>query len=224
MTNATDRLLFALKRRGPCTAADLAEVLAVSPQAVREQLATLAGQDLVVYDDRVVGRGRPRRMWRVADAARARFPDTHAELTVEVIGLVRRELGEAAFDQLLAQRETRVLAHYRARLAGAATLAERLTCLADARSAEGYMAEVVAADEGGWWLVEHHCPICAAARSCQGFCRSELDVFRAVLGPDVEVTRSEHLLAGGERCVYRVTEIADREARPGTATQCQQTQ
>ncbi|MGH2578525.1 MAG: MarR family transcriptional regulator, partial [Actinomycetota bacterium] len=43
------------------------------------------------------------------------------------------------------------------------------------------------------------------ARACQGFCRSELEVFRDVLGPGVEVERVEHILAGARRCAYRIT-------------------
>jgi predicted ArsR family transcriptional regulator len=53
-------------------------------------------------------------------------------------------------------------------------------------------------------LIEHHCPICAAAKTCQGFCRSELEVFRDVLGPNVSVERESHIVAGAPRCVYRV--------------------
>jgi predicted ArsR family transcriptional regulator len=67
------------------------------------------------------------------------------------------------------------------------------------------MAEVVDADDGrGRLLIEHHCPVCDAARACQGLCRSELELFRSVLGPELEVTREQHLLSGDERCVYRV--------------------
>ena len=54
-------------------------------------------------------------------------------------------------------------------------------------------------------LVENHCPVCAAAAACQGLCRSELDVFRAVLGPSVTVERTDHILAGARRCAYEIT-------------------
>jgi predicted ArsR family transcriptional regulator len=57
---------------------------------------------------------------------------------------------------------------------------------------------------GGFLLVENHCPICAAANACQGFCSTELDLFRTVLGPSVEVERVEHIVSGDQRCAYRV--------------------
>ena len=79
-----------------------------------------------------------------------------------------------------------------------------MAALAQARSAEGYMAEVDTGDDGSLLLIENHCPICAAARQCQQFCRSELEVFQRVLGPDCAVGRVEHMLAGARRCVYLI--------------------
>jgi predicted ArsR family transcriptional regulator len=55
--------------------------------------------------------------------------------------------------------------------------------------------------------VENHCPICAAAKQCQKFCRSELDLFQRVLGPDCSVGRVEHMLEGARRCVYVIKQI-----------------
>lgn len=66
------------------------------------------------------------------------------------------------------------------------------------------MAEARSAGRGEFLLVENHCPVCAAAQACQGLCRGELDLFRAVLGPEVEVERIDHILAGARRCSYRV--------------------
>ena len=54
-------------------------------------------------------------------------------------------------------------------------------------------------------LVEHHCPICVAAATCQGLCRTELEVFQATLGEDALVEREQHLLSGDQRCAYRIT-------------------
>ncbi|NHZ84221.1 transcriptional regulator, partial [Massilia sp. CCM 8695] len=71
---------------------------------------------------------------------------------------------------------------------------------------EGYMARVEA-DAQGWLLIEDHCPICVAARSCQGFCRSELQLFAEVAGLDATVTREQHVLAGATRCVYRIAPL-----------------
>jgi predicted ArsR family transcriptional regulator len=76
--------------------------------------------------------------------------------------------------------------------------------LAELRSEEGYMADWRVLPDGSYVLSENHCPICAAARLCQGFCRSELAVFRSALGPSVTVERAEHILLGARRCAYRI--------------------
>ena len=73
------------------------------------------------------------------------------------------------------------------------------------RTGEGYLAEVVDAPDGdGLLLIEHHCPICDAAKACTNLCSAELDLFRDVLGPDVEVIRTQHLIQGDQRCAYRL--------------------
>ena len=65
------------------------------------------------------------------------------------------------------------------------------------------MAEV-RRDGRDFLFIENHCPICAAATACQGFCATELDLFRSALGPGVTVERAEHILSGDRRCAYRI--------------------
>jgi predicted ArsR family transcriptional regulator len=197
-----DRLLLLLKTRGPLSTRALAEALEISVPAVRQQLASLGDQVTSASVNR--GVGRPARLWRLTPAARSRFPDTHAQMTVRLIDLVEAGLGTTALERVLNLHTERSLVDYRERLSGSRTLGARLRRLARIRSDEGYMAEV-RRDGDAWLLIEHHCPICAAAERCQGFCRSELVLFRAVLGDGVVVTRAEYLLDGGERCAYRIT-------------------
>jgi predicted ArsR family transcriptional regulator len=164
---------------------------------------------LLAADTERRGVGRPTRLWHLTDAGHARFPDTHAELTLRLIDAVRSALGEAALERLIRIREAETLQAYRGAVADAHKLADRLARLSEIRSREGYMAEW-RADGAGFLLLENHCPICAAATACQGFCRSELDVFRTVLGPGVSVERTDHILAGARRCAYRIVPISPR--------------
>ena len=86
-------------------------------------------------------------------------------------------------------------------------VAVRLQRLAELRTAEGYLAEVVS-DDDGHVLVEHHCPVRDAAGACEGLCGAELELFRNVLGPGVSVERAQHLLSGDGRCAYRISEVS----------------
>lgn len=203
---ARDKLLFALKQRGPQTTAALARRLSVTEVAVRQHLSKLADEGLVRFDERPGGVGRPARLYTLTAAAAARFPDTHADLTVELLDAARKVFGDEGVDRLVTERSRRQLEGYRARLPREdAPLDARVAALARVRSEEGYMAEVAREADGAFLLVENHCPICAAATACQGLCRDELTVFRRVLGRDARVERTEHALAGARRCAYRIT-------------------
>ena len=142
------------------------------------------------------------------------FPDRHAELTVELIASIRDALGEKGLAKVIGTRARAQEAGYRDLLPDTTgtPVAERVARLAEVRTAEGYLAEVVTEPDGAVLLVEHHCPIADAARTCRGLCQSELELFRAVLGDDVVVERTQHLLAGDLRCAYRVRQRATAPA------------
>jgi predicted ArsR family transcriptional regulator len=125
-------------------------------------------------------------------------------MTLELIDAAREEFGDAGLDRLVARRERVMAAAYSEALAGAVSLERRLALLAAVRANEGYMAEWKRLEDGSFLLAENHCPICAAAAACQGFCRSELAMFQALLAP-ARVERTEHVLAGARRCAYRIT-------------------
>ena len=202
-----DRILLALKTRGPLSTAELGRILGVTGEAARQQLVRLEAEGLVEGRRETGGVGRPPQSWSLTAQAQGRFPDTHPELTVQLIGSIERTLGAAALDRVIDARQEQQRKVYLEALAGARTLRDRLQRLAAVRSAEGYMAAVRKAGDG-YLLIENHCPICAAARACQGFCRSELELFQDVLGEEIEVERVEHVLAGGRRCAYRIRKAA----------------
>lgn len=208
--SAAERMLLQVKTRGPVSTAQLAQLLDMTPEAARQQVHKLLAAGLVAgQQEAAAGVGRPRQNWVLTEAGHRRFPDTHAQLTVQLIGSIRQLFGEDGLDRLIGQREADARATYRRACTGK-TLARRLEQLVAVRSAEGYMARLERVERdgeqaGGWLLAEDHCPICAAARSCQGFCRSELQLFQEIVGPHARVTREQHLLAGAARCVYRIT-------------------
>ena len=201
---ARDKVLFQLKTRGPLTPAQVAARLVVTEVAVRQHLRRLEAEGLVEAVEVRRGVGRPARVFAATAAAAAHFPDAHADLTAELLDAARATFGERGLDQLIETRSARQQRAYAERLRGARTLAERVARLAAVRSEEGYLAEWSRADDDSFLLVENHCPICVAARSCQAFCRDELRVFQAALGDGAEVARTDHLLAGARRCAYRI--------------------
>jgi predicted ArsR family transcriptional regulator len=199
------RIVKLLKTDGPLGTAQLAERLGLTAMAVRLHLYALQSEGLVTAEERPVPVGRPAKFWRLTREADRHFPEAYAELSVALIDAMQETFGAEGLNRVLVSRCARQREDYAKRIRPSDPLKKRLVELARVRTEEGYMAEVMDEEGGGFLLVENHCPICAAANACQGFCSTELDLFRSVLGSGVEVERVEHIVSGDRRCAYRVT-------------------
>ena len=202
-TKTRRRIVKLLKTEGSLDSASLAGRLGVTAMAVRQHLYALQQEKLVTSEERPVPLGRPAKFWTLTKAAERLFPEAYAELNAALITSVQDAFGAEGMARLLDARVVRQRADYAARISKSAPLGKRVQQLAKIRADEGYMAEVKR-DGSGFLLIENHCPICAAATVCQGFCASELELFRSALGPGVSVERAEHILSGDRRCVYRI--------------------
>ena len=206
--SASERVLMALKMHGALTSTEVGARLGTTGEAARQQLLKLAGDDLVADERRPFGRGRPSVRWRLTEKGQSRFPDTHAALTVDILRSISGVLGEEALDRIIQAREWKTQALYEEAMADCVSLRDRLGKLVELRNAEGYMAAAEEGEDGEFRLVENHCPICAAATVCQGFCRAEKSVFENVLGDGISVKRVEHIVSGGRRCTYVIREAS----------------
>jgi len=198
-------ILERLKREGEQPASALGEALGVTPMAVRLHLYELEAEGLVAARSEPRGRGRPTKLWALTEDAARIFPDAHQGLAVEMIKSVEQIFGANGLAKVIDRHGNVQRASYGKLLGGAKTIGDHINRLAEARSSEGYMAEAKK-DGRDWLLIENHCPICSAAKTCTGLCANELKVFSDVLGPDVTVVREEHIIQGARRCAYRVQE------------------
>jgi predicted ArsR family transcriptional regulator len=198
-----ERILYLLKTKGPQAASALAQRLHLTAMAVRQHLYRFREEGLVKFSNERRPVGRPAQIWRLTERAATRFPESHAELTLEMIGAIRAAFGEEGLNKLLKERTRRQLRDYSTKIRSAGSgLLERVRALSEIRSAQGYMSECMARPDGTILFAENHCPICIAAESCQGLCREELSLFREVLGKKTTVERTDHILAGARRCAY----------------------
>lgn len=198
-------IVHLLKQEGALDAQTLADRLHLSAMAVRQHLYALQDEHLVAYHEVPRPIGRPAKLWQLTPAADRLFPEAYAELTVSLLTSVTETFGAAGLERLLDVRTRQQIATYGQHMAGHDTLQQRVEMLAAMRTDEGYMAEVQAQADGSFLLIEKHCPICVAAVACTGLCGKELEVFQAVLGQDVMIERTEHMVVGARRCAYRVS-------------------
>jgi len=197
-------IVHLLKQQGPSDSEALAGQLGISAMAVRQHLYALREQKLVTYQEEQRPIGRPAKMWSLTPTAESHFPNAHAGLTVSLLNAVEQTFGEEGVKRVVLQSTKQQIESYRSLIPAHASLQNRLKKLISLRNEEGYMAEVQRQPDGSFLLIQNHCPICAAATACSKLCDAELEVFRAILGEDEVIERTEHMLAGARRCVYRI--------------------
>ena len=192
--------------QGEVSLATLAGELGITKEGVRLHLLKLAEKELVKIDSKSEGVGRPVAYYSLTKKGLSKFPDTHTQITVDLLHSVKNLLGENALNLLISDRETKVYQRYEKELSQIPTIEKRLTKLSEMRSEEGYMAEWKK-ENGAYFLIENHCPIYTAATECQWFCRSELKNFKQLIGDNYEVEREQHIVSGGQRCTYKIKKI-----------------
>src|SRR6187200_1295349 len=87
---AADRILMYLKMHGAQSSIAIGVHLGITGEAARQQLLRLEDQGLVTSIAEARGVGRPMAFWQLTRAAQRRFPDTHAQLTVDLIETMRK--------------------------------------------------------------------------------------------------------------------------------------
>ncbi|MGB3495963.1 MAG: HTH domain-containing protein [Elainellaceae cyanobacterium] len=203
-----DLILQRLKLRGAQTATQLADQLQVSPMSIRQHLQNLKAKGWVSYDEERQPIGRPVKQWHLTQDSFKLFPNHHEDLAISLLQSAELMFGESGLDELLRHRVSKQIQRYQTSLMNCETWRDRTHQMAQLRSQEGYMAEVIPQPDDSLLLVENHCSICAAAQRWPRLCTAERDVFAALLGDEICIERVEHILGGDRRCAYRITPVA----------------
>ncbi len=205
-TSTKDDILQYLLKQGNATAQELAEALAISPQATRRHLKDLTAEALIEYRSVQTGMGRPQHRYSLSKRGRDRFPQRHGEFAVSFLDTLVETVGEEQVSVVLRKQWERKAQDYRDRV-GEGSLHERVANLVQCRQEEGYMAELHAASGAGdreqYIFAEHNCAIAEVAESFPSVCGHELEMFAAVL-PDCTVERTQWLNNGEHRCGYLI--------------------
>ena len=197
--SSRQRLLLLLRKNPGATVTELAREMGISGMGVRRHLSALGAEGLVEPAAcPSAGPGRPPTGWRLSTAGRELFPRRYDALAIDLID----ELASEELAGALARRNDKQVAQYRAALAPYADLGEQVAEVARLRDQAGYQAEWSAGDGDTLVLTENNCAIHRVAEHHPSVCSMELSLLREVLGPDVEVTRLAHTMAGDAVCSY----------------------
>jgi len=205
LASSQSKILERLKKRGPQSVRILASQLKMTTMGVRQHLADLQIKGLIKQTDEArQTRGRPVHLWKLTAKGHQQFPNSHEQVTVELIATLQAELGLTQLNKLVDTRSQRVQSRYEQALAKSGpALEDKVRTLTELLDQDGFMTEVRLLPDG-WLLIENHCPVCAAAEKCRQFCQSELDMFRSLLANYAAVERTDYLFDGGRRCAYKI--------------------
>src|SRR4029079_748929 len=199
-------LLVRLRHDGPSSPEHLAEAFGVSRTGVLQQLHALETAGLVERQAVRHGVGRPRHVYDVTDAAQDLFPTNYDGLASGLLAAIQSLGGETLVNDVFEERRRLTRDRFRQRIADAvpadAPLLERARELAVIQDEQGYLAEAVIGADGVIRLVERNCAIRRVSSEHAAACQAELDLFRELLGTDVE--RETHIAAGDRCCTYRI--------------------
>ena len=206
MVSTRRELLVLLRSKPGSTVNELAADLGLSVVGVRRHLDKLADEGMVehVRVPTPHKAGRPPEGWRLSSVGRELFPRRYDTLALELLEDLAEEAGPEAVEAVLARRTDKLAAEYEAKLEGLTDPADRLRAVAELRDEAGYVTECHEGDDGEVLLVENNCAIHRVAEKHGVVCSMELVLFRRVLGPDVEVARVSHTMAGDPVCCYRM--------------------
>lgn len=213
LSEAKRRILWRLKQTPEATAPTLAHEFGLTDTAIRQHLDALEAIGLVERrTDRPHGRGRPPELWSVTREADRCFPNRHGDLAVATLRAVRETFGEEGLSTVLAKVMTEQRSAYEYVLPPIEeqSLGERLAEFIRLRGADGFLTEMTeepTSSGESYLIVEHHCPVIDAARSCGSLCAQERELVQSLFGPDTEVTALGTLAEGDASCTYRVRPV-----------------
>ncbi len=219
LSSAQRQILIAVKRRGEASADDVADILGITPSAVRQHLATLRTGGFVASRQERGRPGRPADLYHSTELGESLLAGpTTGDLAVELLGHLADEDPQLV-PRVFQRRRRHRVEQCREKLAGK-TLDDAVAGLAAVLDAEGYMANVDKLPNGSYRLTLHTCPIWAVASRYGLACTTELEFLQEVI-PDANVTRVTHKVAGAYLCAYeiRAPTATSSQTRRGAARQ-----
>jgi predicted ArsR family transcriptional regulator len=196
------RLLRLLRTRGRMNAGMLAAELGLTEMAIRRHMHELERQGSVSIVPVRQPKGRPLHLYELTTGADRYFPKNYHTLTIDLLAELEADPDTSPLiGRMFEGRRRKLQERYLPRMAGK-SLEERVQELTIIQNGGGYMAEMERADNDGYWLHEYNCPITDVAGTYEQACGCELELFRSLLG--VQVNRTECLAKGGSRCSYAI--------------------
>lgn len=182
------RVARSILEQGPSTAAELAQLLDLTPAAVRRhldhlvELGTVEAQEQRVYGAR--GRGRPAKVFALTAEGRDGFDHQYDELAVSALRFLAENAGEEAVLDFARKRVAFIERDFAALIEAEPDL-DPAQALARVLTEGGYAAGVRTQPLGDQ-ICQQHCPVSHVAAEFPQLCEAETEAIGKVLGHHVQ--------------------------------------
>lgn len=194
-------ILQLLRRHSQMTAAELSDALGIGAVGIRQHLALLERDNLVMVAGLRRHIGRPSHLYALTLEAEALFPKHYDRLALDLIDYLACEAGDGALHEVFRRRSEVMALSLGPRLAGRPRC-EQVALLAEMLAEQGYMCEYEQLADGSFLITEHNCPVDCVARRHPQICMQEIALYQDLLG--VPLVRDQTIAEGGHCCRYHV--------------------
>lgn len=194
------KIVAELRERGSASAAELAALFGLSPNAVRQQLVVLERDGLV--EEHAVRRGptKPTLQFSLTQKADSLFPQHYDKMLSAVLREIKEQYGQPAVEQLFGRIAERAADRTKAKVT-APDAEGKVAQLTQALRDRGVVAEYSLVD-GGFLLQEHTCPYSGVVKEHPEVCSVIHHVMDETLGGEHE--QIESLASGGKSCTFQL--------------------
>ncbi|MGY2343093.1 helix-turn-helix transcriptional regulator [Pseudomonas sp. SDO5532_S415] len=193
-----DLLNALLHQAGGMSIDELAEHLAVTRTAIRQHLAALERDGLVLRGEtRPTGR-RPEQLYRLTDHAREQFPRQYQLLASALIDEVAEIIGPEALATLMRSLGRKLAQDREQQVVDEVKIVEHM-------NQAGYEAEVFFRSSGDAQIVAHNCVFHRLAAAHPVVCELDLALIGTLGGGEVEHT--ECMVRGGHVCRFKLQPV-----------------
>ena len=194
------KIVATLRERGSASAADLATLFGLSPNAVRQQLVVLERDGLVEETSVRRGPTKPTIEFSLAPEADKLFPQHYDRMLSAVLREVKAKYGKDGVDEIFDGIAKRAAEKAAAKVS-ASDPEQRVGQLVGVLREGGVVAEYSLID-GGFSLTEHNCPYSGVAKEHPEVCSVIHHVLDETIGG--EHVQVESLRDGGKSCKFEL--------------------
>lgn len=173
-------ILNSLKRTRGMSVNELVSKMGMSYMGIKQHCLTLQRDGYLDTWRRPQRMGRPEMVYRLTRRSHDLFQSDSNQFTSDVLKSAQEIYGPNAPEKLLYNVFEKKATALKTKARGD-TVAERAKWLARFRDGEGYMAQLIAKEEGGPKILECHSPIMNLLERFPIIARLEQDMFEAVL-------------------------------------------